>query len=192
MNSQGDFLKCLIAFFEKSTIPYMISGSVASSFHGEPRATNDVDIVIVVTKSQLHEFVQSLGKEYYVSAVAAENALRHNSMFNVIDIKTGWKADIIIRRPRPFSEEEFCRRCTVEMMGQKVWVLSPEDAIVSKLEWSKDRESERQLQDAVGVAFVQWERLDRAYLQKWAKQLHIEELLQKVLSKAQLLRSTSK
>lgn len=170
----------------------MISGSVASSFHGEPRATNDVDIVIGATPSQLHKFVQSLGREYYVSAAAAENALQHNSMFNVVDIQTGWKADIIIRKPRPFSEEEFCRRRSVEMMGQKVWVLSPEDAIISKLEWSKDRESQRQLQDAVGVAFVQWDRLDLAYLQRWAKQLHIEELLQKVLDTTQLLRSTPK
>ncbi len=188
MNSQEDFLKRLITALENAKIPYMVSGSVGSSLHGRPRATNDVDIVISPTSEQLDNFTASLGKDYYVSQDAAREAFNRNSMFNIIDTQTGWKADLIIRRDRPYSIEEFRRRRTVKMMGVEIWTLSPEDVILSKLEWSKDRQSEHQSQDALGVAVVQWDNLDIEYLQKWAAQLNIADQLRKLLDKAKKLK----
>ena len=87
----------------------MISGSLASSFHGEPRATNDLDMVIEPSSDTLNPFVYSLPNQWYVSREAAHAALGRRSMFNIIDTQQGWKAGLIIRKNRPFSVQEFSR-----------------------------------------------------------------------------------
>jgi len=185
--SQKDFLARLVMKFKGAGIPYMISGSLGSSLHGEPRATNDIDLIIAPTGRQLNIFIQSLGDDYYVSSEAADEAFRNRSMFNVIDYKTGWKADIIIHKGRPFSVEEFNRRIQGEIEGVQVFVVSPEDAILSKLEWSKAGKSERQFRDAQGIAVIQWETLDKEYLHKWARELNVEDLLENLLKNAEKL-----
>jgi len=179
-----DFLKRIFKALNKADIPYMLSGSIGSSFHGRPRATNDADIVIAPSQEQINAFVESLGKDYYVSLDAVQNAYKNNSMFNVIDIKTGWKADFIFRKKRAFSSEEFQRRRSVNLVGLDIWIVSPEDTILSKLEWSKNHESKQQFSDALGVAIVQWTTLDKEYLNKWAKQLQVQSSLEQLLEKA--------
>lgn len=189
MTGPREFLKRLISALENAQIPYMLSGSFGSGFHGEPRATNDIDIVIVSTLEQLNQFVKLLGEEYYVSLEAARDAFTQNSMFNIIDMQTGWKADLIIRKNRPFSRQEFQRRRKVKLMDLDIWMLSPEDLILSKLEWSKAQQSQQQFRDALGVAVVQWDRLDHEYLQEWAQNLQVKYLLKQLLSEAKELRS---
>ena len=184
MTSQEDFLGRLIKKLDEQNIPYMLSGSVSSSLHGQPRATNDTDIVIAPAEEQLIAFLKSLGDDYYVNPDAAHDALKSNSVFNVIDIQNSWKADLIIRKNRPFSREEFQRRQKANIMGLDAWVVSPEDVILSKLEWAKNSKSSQQLQDALGVAAVQYDRLDRNYLHKWAKELQVESSLEELLKQA--------
>ena len=108
-------------------------------------------------------------------------------MFNVIDRKTGWKVDLIIRQDRPYSVEEFQRRGRREVIGIEVEVVSPEDAILSKLEWAKAGGSERQYRDALGIASIQWSDLDWEYMKKWAPILGVENLLLQVQKDAQTL-----
>jgi len=187
MTSQEDFLEGLIEKLGRQDIPYMLSGSVSSSLHGQPRATKDVDIVITPTEEQVLNFAQTLGETYYVSLDAVREAFAHNSTFNVIDNQSGWKADFIIRKDRPFSEKEFERRCAAKIKQLDVWVTSPEDIILSKLEWAKDSQSEQQFRDALGVAMVQWDRLDKDYLHKWAKKLQVESSLKQLLKEAKKL-----
>ena len=136
------------------------------------------------SEKQLSSFVSSLGQDYYVSKDAALQALKNNSMFNIIDIHTGWKADLIIRKKRAYSKQEFSRRKNITLMGMSLWVLSPEDSILSKLEWSKRRESQTQFKDALGVIMVQWDSLDFEYMKKWAKELQIEDSLKLLLKEA--------
>ena len=184
MTSQNDFLKKLVKALDNCSIPYMLSGSFSSSFYGQPRATQDADIIIATTEEQLIAFVKSLGDDYYVSDDTTREALKNNSMFNVIDIQNSWKADFIIRKNRPFSIEEFTRRQKANIMGLDVWIVSPEDIILSKLEWAKNSESGQQFLDALGVAIVQNDRLDRDYLYKWAKELQVESSLERLLKQA--------
>jgi hypothetical protein len=165
----------------------MLSGSISSSLHGQPRATRDVDIVIAPTERQLLRFVSSLGEDYYVNLEAAREAFAHKSTFNVIDNQSSWKADFIIRRDRPFSHQEFKRRCVVKIKGINVWVTSPEDIILCKLEWAKDSYSEQQFRDALGVAIIQWHSLDMDYLQKWAKELNVETSFKQLLEEVRKL-----
>lgn len=187
MTEQNDFLKRLIDALNDAGVPYMLSGSICSSFHGRPRATNDVDIVIAPNETQLERFAQSLGNDYYVSLDAVRDAFKRNSMFNVIDIESGWKADFVIRKKRPFSNEEFNRRRKVGIMGLDIWVVSPEDMILTKLEWSRGQMTGNQFQDALGVAVVQWDGLDKDYLHKWAKELQVDGLLKQLLDRAKKL-----
>ena len=115
---------------------------------------------------------------------AASDALRHASMFNVIDVESGWKADMIIRKRRPFGVEEFGRRTTAQVMGVPVDLATPEDTILAKLEWSKGSDSERRWRDALGVAIAQRRNLDSAYLRKWAAELGVAEAMDRVLGTA--------
>lgn len=188
MTSQKDFLQRLIKMLDKSNIPYMLSGSISSGFHGQPRATNDADIIIDPSQEQLTSFVSSLGPDYYINKEAAIQALNDNSMFNIIDIQAGWKADLIIRKKRAYSKQEFSTRKNITLMGMSLWVLSPEDSILSKLEWSKGSESQTQFKDALGVIMVQWDSLDFDYMKKWAKELQIEDSLKQLLKEAQELK----
>ena len=187
MESQEVFLEGLIEKLNRQDIPYMLSGSVSSSLHGNPRATKDVDIVIAPTEEQILNFSNVLGKRYYVNLDAVRYAFAHNSMFNVIDNESGWKADFIIRKDRPFSHREFERKCTAKIKKLDVWVTSREDTILSKLEWAKNSHSEQQFRDALGVAVVQWHSLDIDYLHKWAKELRVESSLKQLLQQARKL-----
>lgn len=185
MTTQREFLHRLIALLERTGVPYMVAGSVGSSFYGRPRATQDVDVVIAPSGDQLDRLLALLDEEgYYVSPDAARDAFRQRTMFNVIDIGAGWKADLIIRKNRPFSSEEFRRRMQIETMGRMLWVVSAEDAILSKLEWAQGRQSEVQRGDALAVAVAHLGQLDLQYLAKWAKELDVEDLLSRLLKEA--------
>lgn len=138
MTSQKEFLGKLVKVLDDSDIAYMLSGSMGSSLHGRPRATNDADIVIDPTQQQLTGFLDSLGPDYYVSRPGALDALKNRTMFNLIDVASGWKADIIIVKDRAYSREEFARRKTATVMGMNLCVVSPEDCILSK-SWNGQR-----------------------------------------------------
>jgi hypothetical protein len=156
----------------------MVAGSFASTVHGAPRTTQDIDLVIEPSATSLAVFLAALPHSaYYVSDEAARDALARRGMFNVIDLATGWKADLIIRKARPFSIEEFGRRKPARMLGVDVFVASAEDTILTKLEWSQlSGGSERQLADARGVLQVAGNALDRDYVERWARALGVEEL----------------
>ena len=128
----------------------MVAGSFASSAHGMPRATQDVDLVIdPPSPAALDTLIRSMAPEqYYVDLEAARDALRRRSMFNVVDLASGWKVDLILRKDRPFSRDEFARRMKLTLLDVSVFVATPEDTIVAKLEWSKlAGGSERQRRD---------------------------------------------
>ncbi len=180
MSEQRDFLRRLIDLLEKAGIPYMVAGSLGSSFHGRPRATNDIDLVIAPTESQLRLFLDTLEPDYYINEDAVWAAWHAKSAFNVIEMKTGWKADLRIRQTRPFSVAEFERRQKASILSTEVWVLSPEDAILSKLEWAKESGSVQQTQDVLGILRMQFEKLDRDYLWKWAEVLGVRDTLEKL------------
>jgi len=178
--SPDEALGLVLDKLEGCGIDYMLTGSFASNMHGVPRATYDADIVIEVEPGSLDEFVRSLGNEFYVNREAAREAVSSRGMFNVIHLESGFKVDFILKKNRPFSEQEFSRREKGVFLGESRWFATPEDVLLAKLEWSKLGESERQFPDAVNVAKVQGERLDRSYLEKWAKELGIQKLLQRL------------
>ncbi|MCB9760495.1 MAG: nucleotidyltransferase family protein [Alphaproteobacteria bacterium] len=183
MSVEG-FLARLVAVLEAAGVPYMLSGSLASAYYGIPRSTQDIDIVVRLDLRTLAALLSALSSEqYYVSEAAAKDALRRQGQFNIIDLDTGWKVDLIIRKRRPFSRTEFERRTAAEVLGVPLMICSPEDSILSKLEWArKSGGSERQLRDVAGVWQIRGAQLDRDYIEHWARELGVESLWATVLA----------
>jgi len=174
--SASEVLRRITTALDRSGIVYMLTGSFASAHHGAPRSTLDIDIVIAANSAQLRTFVQSLPSgEYYSDLDAALEAHRRQSLFNVIDLATGWKIDLIIRKSRAFSQEEFVRRQLVKVQGLPLFVASAEDVVIAKLEWSKLAQSQRQIEDVASILMLRWEALDRCYLEKWISELDLNQ-----------------
>lgn len=176
--SVDEVFRRITAALEHAGIGYMLSGSFAGAHHGAPRSTQDIDLVILATPDQLQAFVESLpASQYYADLDAALEAHRRQSMFNVIDMESGWKIDLIIRKSRPFSLREFERRQRVNLHGVSIFVASAEDVVIAKLEWAKQAESHRQIEDVSAIFRVRWNLLDRDYLEKWATELQLLQQL---------------
>jgi len=168
----------LVRVLDAAGVPFMIAGSFASAAHGLPRTTQDLDVVIdPPTSEALDALVRSMpAEEYYVDADAARDALRRRSMFNVVDLASGWKVDFIIRKNRAFSRDEFERRMKLALLDIPVFVASPEDTIVAKLEWSKQSGgSERQRRDIAGILATLGDEIDRAYVERWVRELDLTD-----------------
>jgi hypothetical protein len=179
------FFRRLIAALEQVGIPYMVTGSFASSAHGVVRGTRDIDVVIAPTEEQLRALVAQFPDDhYYADEADALEALRHHSQFNIIDFASSWKADLIMRRPRPFSQVEFERRRSYVIQGVPLFIATAEDILIAKLEWAKAGESERQIEDAAGVLSAQGASLDRAYVERWVGELELWPQWQRALERS--------
>jgi hypothetical protein len=149
--------------------------SSATTLHGEPRTTQDLGVVIDPTVEQLETFLARLDPaKYYFDRDVAIDALRRRSMFNVIEIDTAWKVDLIVRKDRPFSLEELRRRRVVDMMGVQVATATAEDTIIAKLEWAKQGSSDRQLVDVAGILRIRGDAIDTAYVERRVTELGLE------------------
>jgi hypothetical protein len=169
-------LSRITAAMEQAGIAYMLTGSFASAHFGIPRSTQDVDFVIEASAGQLRTFVRNLPPdEYYADLDTALEARTAESLFNVIDLATGWKIDLIFRKSRDFSREEFRRRQAVHLQGLRLFVASAEDVIIAKLEWAKLANSNRQIEDVASILRLRWKQLDSPYLRKWISGLGLEE-----------------
>jgi hypothetical protein len=178
MTELEGLLRRLVGALDQSGVPFMVAGSFASTTHGLPRTTQDLDIVIdPPDPSALEALLRALPTDlYYLDVASARDALRHRAMFNVVDLGSGWKIDFILRKNRAFSREEFSRRQAIELLGVPVYVASPEDTIVAKLEWSQmSGGSERQRRDVAGVLATTGNALDRAYVERWVRDLGLTE-----------------
>jgi hypothetical protein len=178
----NDALGKIVRFLNETGIPHMIAGSFASTYHGISRTTADIDVVIDPSNQAFNQFLALLAVNgFYVSEANAKAALRSRSQFNVIDMASVWKIDLIIRKHRPYSEVEFHRREAASIMDVDTYVASAEDTILTKLEWAKGSDSERQRRDIEGIIEVKGRQLDRTYLEQWASKLGLSDALKQVM-----------
>lgn len=170
----ADLFRRMVTRLEAAEIPYMLTGSFASAYHGRPRATQDIDFVIAPSADQLRALIHSLPpQEYYADEAAALEAHRQESQFNVIDLSTGWKIDFIFRKSRRFSRTEFDRRVRANLGDLALFIATAEDVILAKLEWAKLGGSHRQIEDVTGLLEVCGAELDLAYLEQWVAALEL-------------------
>ncbi|CAN5218387.1 hypothetical protein BH09MYX1_BH09MYX1_09570 [soil metagenome] len=181
--NESDVLADVVAKLDAIGIPYMVAGSFASSLHGVPRTTNDIDFVLDPSRAALDRLMASFDADvYYADAEVARDALERRSKFNIIHLASGWKIDFIICKARRFSLSELSRREHALMAGIEVFVATPEDTVLAKLEWAKLGESERQLRDVRGIVEAQGNHLDRAYVEAWLDELGLRELWQTIVT----------
>ena len=165
----------VVARLERSRVPYMLTGSLASSYHGEPRATFDIDVVIDPTPHGLDALVDELqAGGYDVDADVARTAVAERTQFNAISPDAA-EVDLIVRHDRPFSAVEFSRREEAALLMISAFVATAEDLVVAKLEWARAAGSERQVQDAAGIVAIT-EDLDIAYIDRWTAELGVGDL----------------
>ncbi len=178
MTIEEQVLGRVIEIFERLRVPYMVTGSIAASYYGRPRSTHDADVVIDPAPPQLDLLLQALeAAGFYVDADGARAALGQHRQFNAIETTRAVKVDLIVKKDRPFSTEEFSRRQRVDFpFAADVATVTPEDAILSKLEWARQAgDSERQIRDAAGIVEVH-PSLDREYIRRWAAHLGVLDL----------------
>jgi len=185
VSDAGATLRRVVEALDASGAKHMVVGSFASTFHGEPRTTRDIDIVVEAGPEEIDRFLASLpDSKWYADADAARDALKRRSMFNVIDLETGWKVDVIFLKRDAFAESEFSRRFVTELLGTRVFVASAEDTILSKLAWARESGSERQLSDAAGIVASCGDALDRTYIDRWAAELDVTDPWQRISGEA--------
>lgn len=185
--SQQKLLKQVIQTLNQTGIQYMLTGSVASSLQGEPRATHDIDMVIAIEKSKAHELAEAFpSPDFYLDEHNILDAINGQSMFNLIDLKSGDKVDFWILSNEAFDRSRFSRRYSEKFMGTEMQVSSPEDTILAKLRWAKlCGGSEKQFTDALRVYEVQYGKLDLDYIEHWAKELDIKALWERITDESE-------
>jgi hypothetical protein len=168
--------------FERIGVPYLIGGSLASSLHGIPRATQDVDIIAQLAPHNVSDFIDALQGGFYLDEAAIRDAVARQASFNVIHLGTYFKADVFVVANDLVSERQLARRQRFALGGdppRDIVVASAEDVVLQKLRWFQlsDRVSERQWADALGVLRVGGKRLDPDYLREMAALMGVTELL---------------
>ncbi len=161
-------------------IAYYVGGSLASSLHGVPRATNDVDVIASLEPHHADELLRLLSTAYYIDARMIVESLRKNIPSNLIHLDTMVKIDLYGERSMPFTTEALVRATSQMLPGCQVPVrfASPEDVILAKLKWYRDggERSERQWSDLLGILRVQGDGLDKIYIERWLDRLAVREL----------------
>ncbi len=158
-------------------VPYMLTGSFAMHFHANPRMTRDIDIVVELTERDVKKLCATLSSEFYTDEEMAIQAIREGSLFNIIFHKAAFKVDFVIKKQTEYAMEAFSRKQELVLLGEKVWVSSAEDLVVSKLDWARDSHSELQLRDVSNLLKVKG--LDISYVEKWIDKLGLSGLYAK-------------
>jgi hypothetical protein len=175
-------LRVVVSTLEKLGVPSMLVGSFASSSHGFPRLTQDADLVVQLNRNQVDAFIKAFSRDFYVDRGLIEQAVTNQTSFNIVHFESSFKVDFFVRPGGDYIEEELSRRVLKQIDPQTdfaAYVQTAEDALLSKLAWYRQggEVSENQWRDVIGILKVQAERLDLGYLQKWAEELGISDLL---------------
>lgn len=165
----------------RTGISYMLTGAMASNFWGIPRTTHDLDFVIQLPESAILRLIEAFRGDFYIDEAAIRAACQSPYQFNAIDTRSPLKVDFWLLQPRPFEQCMFERRIKITLFGETAWFCTAEDVILHKLYWNTISPSERQLGDAAGMIAVQSDALDVPYLNKWAAELKVVDVLQDLL-----------
>ena len=167
-------------------VEWVIGGSLASSVHGEPRATQDVDMVVALRPRHVKPLWGALRREYYVDVDEMRTAVRAPASFNAIHFASAIKVDFFVAGDDPFEGERLANRQRIETPGGVIYVDTAEHTLLRKLEWYRrgGETSERQWRDVQAIARIQGARLDRDRLAFWADRLGVTGLLQRLLMQA--------
>lgn len=173
-----ELLERVVEILERLGIPYLVTGSIAAMAYGEPRLTNDIDIVAGITEKQIPPLVAAFpAEDYYISADMIREAVRQRGQFNIIHPTSGLKIDVIIRRDTAFDHSRFQRvRRIHPAPSYEANFAAPEDVIIKKMEYYSEGGSEKHMRDITGMLLTSPGEIDRDYIERWAVTLGLSEI----------------
>lgn len=182
---QFDLRAYLVEVLEKLGIEYFITGSVAATYYGEPRFTNDIDVVVRLPEQMVAQFcAQFPAADFYVSEDAAKQAVRTRGQFNIVHPDSGFKIDVIIPGDTPFDQSRLSRKQRGHADPTHVaFFASPEDVIVKKMQYYQEGGSEKHIRDIASMLKVIGDRIDAQYIGLWATQLGLTPTWEAILDK---------
>ncbi|MBO1225633.1 MAG: hypothetical protein JYX80_14520 [Candidatus Scalindua sediminis] len=180
---QSELMGLIIKVFESLKIPYMITGSQASAYYGEPRFTRDIDVVTELKEEQVDDFSRFFpGNEFYCDKEMIKAEIKRRGQFNIIHSTSGLKIDIILTKATPFSKTEFSRRKPGSVSPeQEAYFASPEDVIIKKMDFYREGGSEKHLRDITGILKISSDIIDIDYITKWADSLSLRDIWDAIL-----------
>ena len=178
-----ELLEQVVLTFERLRIPYLITGSVASMAYGEPRLTNDIDVVAGVESRHIADFVAAFPPPaFYLSDEAIRDAVGRHTQFNIIHPASGLKIDVMVRKETPFDRSRFARAKTLRPTeSYPAAFASAEDVIIKKMEYYRAGESEKHLRDIAGMLKVSGQEIDHGYITEWADRLGLRQIWDQIL-----------
>ena len=176
---------------EKHGVPYFIGGSLASTFYGMVRTTQDSDIIADLKSEHIPYFLAELNAEFFIDDLMIAHAIERHSSFNIIHRESMFKVDVFVPRPRAFITSQFVRARKENLSSDPLmtaYMTSPEDILLAKLEWYRmgGEVSERQWRDVLGVLKVQAGVLEIEYLHRMAQELQVDDLVERAFKEAGL------
>jgi len=175
MMNEQEVLKIVVSRLEGAGFQYMVTGSIAANFYTTPRMTRDIDMVIEFERRNPETFFTLFSNDFYIDLEAVKNAVMEGGIFNIIHREGVVKVDLIVRKKEEYRMVEFERRKRLQMEGFSLYVVSPEDLILSKLYWAKDSLSEMQIKDVKNLMKTNT-KLDWPYLQLWVERLKLQNI----------------
>lgn len=182
---QHELLLHLVECLEKLKIPYLITGSIASMAYGEPRFTNDIDIVADIKPSHVDEFKSCFPEnDFYLEVDSMKKALDHRQQFNIIHPSSGLKVDVIVSKRDDFDRARFSRMKKLNVSESKsANFASPEDVIIKKMEYFQKGGSDKHLRDIASMLKISSQEIDRAYISVWAEKLDLKMIWKSIQKK---------
>jgi hypothetical protein len=170
---------------ERAGVEYAVGGSVASSAHGEPRATLDLDFAVRLTPGLVPALIEALGADFAVDEDMLREAIRTAQQVNIFYLPHFSKIDLFVRGDDEYDRAEFSRRVEIEpVAGQRILASSAEDNLLWKLRWYRKggEGSDQQWRDVLGLLRVSGEKMDIGYLREWAARHGVDDLLERAMS----------
>jgi hypothetical protein len=182
---QSELLRHVTTTLDRLGCPYLVTGSVATIFYGEPRLTNDIDVVVALPLERVAEFCRAFPSPgYYLAEEDVRSAVTEHGQFNIIHPASGLKVDVLIPADTPFNQSRFARvRRVKPSPDYDASFASAEDVIIKKMEYYREGGSEKHLRDITGVLRISGDNVDRAYIADWARQLGLERIWQAILDR---------
>lgn len=181
--TQEEVVKKIAITFKRNNIPYMLTGAIAVNYYGRPRFTHDLDVVTEIQLKDAERITKLFKDKFYVSIEGITDAIEHRTMFNLIHLETGFKIDCWILKVGEYDGVSFSRRKKEIVFDEEIYISSPEDLILTKLDWYKKSGLQKHYNDALGIFEIQAGKLDLKYIRKWASQLSFLATVEQIIKK---------
>jgi len=172
-----EVLRIVTSRLDLAGVPYMVSGSLALGYYAQPRMTRDIDVVVELDLAGIQKVVAAFSPDFYCDEDAIRRAVATRRLVNLVHLDSAYKVDLIVRKDSEYRQVEFRRRRQLSLGGVQVWLVAPEDLLLSKLVWAGESGSDLQLRDAAAlVASVP--DLDWPHISRWASTLGVARQLE--------------